>query len=63
MCGPQGLNDFYSTQARGRAVMYGGRILAFIVVFEWIHREIGSLERGILPLERNAFSASQVLVF
>ncbi len=43
--------------------MYGGRILAFIVVFEWIYREIGSLERGILPSAKNAFGASQVLVF
>lgn len=24
--------------------MDGGRILAFIVVFEWLHREIGSLK-------------------
>lgn len=30
----------------------GERILAFIVVFEWIHREIASLERGILPSEK-----------
>lgn len=35
--------------------MYGGRILAFIVAFEWIHREIGSLERGILRLEKKCF--------
>lgn len=27
--------------------MYGGRILAFIIVFEWIHREIGSLEKAL----------------
>lgn len=62
VCRPPGLSDFYSSQAIGRALMYGGRILAFIVVFEWIHREIGSLES---PSERkkNAFSASQVSVF
>lgn len=40
--------------------MYGGRILSFIVVFEWIHREIGSLEN---LSEKNAFSASQVSLF
>lgn len=40
--------------------MYGGRILAFIIVFEWIHREIGSLEN---LSEKNAFSASQVSPF
>ena len=33
------------------AVMYGGRISASIIVFEWIHRKIGSLERGGLLLE------------
>lgn len=58
--GPQGLDDFYSTWSVGRAVMYGRHILAFIVVFKWIYREMGSLEN---PLERKAFSASQVSLF
>lgn len=68
VCRPLVLNDFYSSQAHGRAVMYGGSILAFIVVFEWIHKEIGGLERGILPTvkkrkEKKMLSAPQVLVF
>lgn len=49
LCRPQVLSNFYYSQAHGRAVMYGECILAFIVVFEWIHKEIGGLERGILP--------------
>lgn len=40
--------------------MYGGRILAFIVVFEWTHREIGSLEN---LSEKDALGPSQVLLF
>lgn len=65
VAGPQGLNHFYSSQAGGRVVMYGGHILAFIVVFEWIHREIGILDKGIQSSEKikNASSASEVLVF
>lgn len=58
--GPQGLDDFYSSWSVGKAVMHGRHLLAFILVFKWIYREMGSLEN---PLERKAFSASQVLLF
>lgn len=40
-----------------------GRILAFIVVFEWIHRErLEALKEGFFPTKK-LLSASQVLVF
>lgn len=35
--------------------MYKGCILAYIVVFEWIYKEIGSLEREDSPLRKKRF--------
>lgn len=55
LCRPQGLNDFYSIWVLLCIRAGGWHNLSFILVFEWIHREIGNLERGILPLRKKRF--------